>query len=108
MKKIISFVLILTIISLVPTVFAQITIGEPAHHKLITISISEEGEVHVIHEIRRVSSPVNVEVLEGTVSNLSVIDEEGNPVTSGKNVWKNYYFCYHLQEVRITQNYFHW
>ena len=80
MKVLVSVVIGLMVLTLIPTAFGQITVGEPAHHKLITMNLGEEGQVHVIHEIRRVFSPVHVEVLEGTLSNLSVIDEEGNSV----------------------------
>jgi hypothetical protein len=71
------------IVSLIPFVHAQLSLGQPAHHKVITITLGEQGDVHVIHEINKVSSVVNVETIEGIVSNLNVTDVEGNEVEYG-------------------------
>lgn len=83
MKKIIFIMTILMVVSLLPIVNAQISIGQPAFHKLITITFGEEGDVHVVHEISRVRSVVNVETLSGVISNLNVTDVEGNQVEFG-------------------------
>ncbi len=81
MKKIISMVvMVLMIASLIPLVNAQISIGSPAVHKLITITITDQGDVHVIHEINQPRSAVDVKTIEGTVSNVNVTDIEGNNV----------------------------
>jgi hypothetical protein len=74
-------VLIVTL--LLPLVNAQLSIGQPAIHKLITITLGDQGDVHVIHEINKVRSVVNVETLAGIVSNLNVTDVEGNQVEFG-------------------------
>jgi len=66
--------------SLIPVVYAQLSLGEPAYHKLITITITDQGDVHVIHEIVKPRSVVDVKTIEGTVSNLNVTDVEGNNV----------------------------
>jgi len=73
-------VVVLTIISLVPLVNAQLSIGSPAQHKLITITIGDQGGVHVIHEINKATSVVDVDTIEGTLSNLNVTDVKGNDV----------------------------
>lgn len=83
MKILAYIVMALVITSLIPTVYAQIAIGQPAQHKLITINLGKDGDVHVIHEINRPRSPVNVETIDGIVSNLNVIDTEGNSVEFG-------------------------
>jgi len=83
MKKIICMVMVLVFISLIPIVYAQLIIGEPALHKLITINIGDQGEVHVTHEINKVRTIVHVETIEGTLSNLNVTDVEGNKVEFG-------------------------
>lgn len=69
--------------SLIPIVSAQLSLGEPANHKLITITITENGNVHVIHEISKPRGIVDVETIEGTVSNVNVADIEGNEVEFG-------------------------
>ena len=83
MKKIIFIMTVLIVTSLLPLVNAQLSIGQPAIHKLITITLGEQGDVHVIHEIAKVRSAVNVETLAGTVSDLNVTDIEGNQVEFG-------------------------
>lgn len=74
---------VLMISSLIPIVYAQISLGEPADHKLITITITEQGDVHVIHEINKPRGVVDVETIEGTVSNVNVTDIEGNMIEFG-------------------------
>ena len=74
---------VLMITSLIPLVNAQLSLGEPAQHKLITITIGDQGDVHVIHEINEVRSPVHVDTIKGTVSNVNVTDVEGNNVEFG-------------------------
>ncbi len=83
MKKIVCMVMVLLITSLLPLVYAQLSLGEPAVHKLITINLGDQGEVHVTHEIKKAGSVVNVETIEGTLSNLNVTDVEGNKVEFG-------------------------
>jgi len=81
--------MVLAIISLIPLVYAQLSLGEPALHKLITINVGEQGDVHVIHEIKKVRSVVHVETIEGSISNLNVTDVEGNKVEFGTTGIKN-------------------
>lgn len=71
------------VISSIPLVSAQLTLGEPATQKLIEITINEQGEAHVLHEIKKSQKVVQVDTIDGTVSNLKVIDEEGNNVEYG-------------------------
>ena len=81
MKKIICMVvMVLMIASLIPLVNAQISIGSPASQKLITIILGDQGDVHVIHEINKPRSVVDVKTIEGIVSNVNVTDIEGNNV----------------------------
>ncbi len=83
MKKIICMVMVLVITSLLPLVYAQLSLGEPALHKLITINLGDQGDVHVTHEINKARSVVHVETIEGSLSNLNVTDVEGNKVEFG-------------------------
>ena len=65
-------------ISLIPLAVAQqITIGEPAKQTL-EISITDEGNVHVIHFVDKSNSVKQVEFVTGELSNLKIIDDEGN------------------------------
>ncbi len=67
----------------IPSSFSQISLGDPAIQKSVTITIDEQGSVHVSHEIRESSNVVNMETIDGTVSNLQVFDEDGNDVEHG-------------------------
>jgi len=78
-----SLIVLAIIISSLPLVSAQLTLGEPAIQKLIKITIDEQGEVHVLHEIKKSDKVVQVDTIDGTVSNLRVIDKEGNDVEYG-------------------------
>ena len=71
------------IISTLPLVSAQLTLGEPANQKLIKITIDEQGEVHVLHEVKKSNKVVQVNTISGIVSNLKVTDVEGNDVEYG-------------------------
>ena len=81
MKKIIfSVIFLVFLISLTPISFGQISIGEKAVQKSVEVYISNEGEVHVIHEIRKSNSPKQIDLIEGVISNIKVIDEDGEEV----------------------------
>jgi hypothetical protein len=81
MKKIIfSVIFLVFLISLTPISFGQISIGEKAVQKSVEVYISNEGEVHVIHEIRKSNSPKQIDLIEGVISNIKVIDEDGKEV----------------------------
>ncbi len=54
----------------------QISIGDPANQTL-EISISEDGDVHVIHHVDKSSSIQQVEYVSGKHSNLKITDVEG-------------------------------
>ena len=83
MKKILCSLIVLILISSIPLISAQITIGDPADQKLVKITINKQGEVHVLHEIRHSNHVVQIKTIEGTLSNLKVIDIKGNYVEYG-------------------------
>ena len=73
----------ISLISLVPQVFGQISIGIPAGQDSVEIFIETDGQVHVIHEIRKGTTIQQLNTISGTVSNLKVSDIEGNDVQYG-------------------------
>ncbi len=83
MKKIFCSLIALVLISFIPLVSAQISIGDPADQKLVKITIDKQGKVHVLHEIRDSKKAVQINTIEGTLSNLKVIDVKGNDVEYG-------------------------
>lgn len=75
MKAILAILLLSSIFSY--SAFAQeIKIGEPAVQQ-VSIRISENGDVHVIHEIKKSNSPKQVEFLSPDFTNFTIIDDEG-------------------------------
>ncbi len=73
-------VITLILLSSIPLVEGQLSIGEPAFQKMVKITLGDQGEVHVLHEIRESKKVVQVNLIEGTLSNLKVMDKDGNDV----------------------------
>lgn len=68
------------IIFLIPEAFAQISIGTPAQHASLKIFIEENGDVHVIHEIKKNVERIQVSLIPGNVENLEVKDKNNDEV----------------------------
>jgi len=75
--RIFGFLVILLMISIIPVADAQISIGEKALQKSVEVIINSAGDVHVKHIIRSETVPIQVELINGTVSNLSLTNEQG-------------------------------
>lgn len=81
LKKITFTILTIILFSSFPQLFAQqISLGDPANQDL-EISITENGEVHVIHNIVKSSKAQQVMFVNGTYSDLKVTDVDGNEPT---------------------------
>ena len=81
LKKITFTILTIILFSSFPQLFAQqISLGDPANQDL-EISITENGEVHVIHNIVKSSIVQQVLFVNGTYSDLKVTDVDGNELT---------------------------
>ena len=78
--KIISAILIFGLITVIPTVYGQLTIGSEANQKAIEVNLDEKGNVHVKHVVFSTVNPVSVKLFEGKISNLLVINEEGKEI----------------------------
>ena len=83
MNKIFCIVFVLLVILPVPASYSQLTIGEPATQKAIVVTITEQGEVHVSHKVQESNKIVHVDTIPGTVSNLEVVDVNGDTVEFG-------------------------
>ena len=75
--KIFGFLVILCMISIIPIANAQISIGEKATQKSVEVVINSVGDVHVRHVVASSNIPKQIELVPGTVSNLSVTNEQG-------------------------------
>ena len=76
-SKKIGFLVVLSLISIIPVANAQISIGEKATQKSVEVIINSEGNVHVKHIVHSSNLPKDLELIYGTVSNVSVTDEQG-------------------------------
>jgi len=76
--EIFGFLVILSLIAVIPMADAQISIGQKAIQKSVEVTINSEGEVHVKHIVRSSGMPTDLELIYGTVSNVTVTNEEGD------------------------------
>jgi len=80
LKKNVCFLITILIISSIPGIYAQqILLGQPAE-QTVEIKINHLGQVHVIHKIQKSINMQQVNVIEGSVSNLIVHDSKGDDV----------------------------
>ena len=87
-SNVFGFLAVLLLISVVPVVDAQISIGQKAVQKSVEVNIDSEGNVHVKHVIHSSNVPKDLELIYGTVSNISVKNEQGEDLlfsTSNEN-----------------------
>lgn len=77
-SKIFGFLAVLLLISIIPSSYAQISVGEKAIQKSVGVNIDSEGNVHVKHVVRSSNLPTDLELVYGTVSNISVTNEQGD------------------------------
>ncbi|MEK6945149.1 MAG: hypothetical protein AABW55_06945 [Thermoproteota archaeon] len=84
MKIIVSVLILFVLVSFVPQGFAQISLGAPAIQMDVSITIEEDGKVHVVHRIASNTKAQQLDLINGTVSNLRVIDEQDADVQFAK------------------------
>lgn len=78
-SKIVVIFLIIGFICAIPVANAQeIRIGAKAEQKSVVVTINEAGSVHVKHIVKPSSSLKQLELIDGTVKNLIVSDDEEN------------------------------
>ena len=78
-KKISVFVLIM-LVMITPSISAQLSIAPQANQKIIEVILDEKGNVKVKHLVFSTANTVTVNLFEGTISNLLVINEEGEEI----------------------------
>ena len=82
-RKIISIFAIFTLILVIPTANAQLTIGSDVKQELIEVKINDKGEVDVKHIVKASNMPGTLHLFSGTISNLVVTNEMGEEKESG-------------------------
>ncbi len=75
--KILVILIILSIIFVIPMADAQLLLGDKAVQRSVEVIINSVGEVHVKHVVASSNLPSQAELIEGTVSNLVVTNEQG-------------------------------
>jgi hypothetical protein len=76
------FLIIFSIIIIIPVANAQ-TLNEISNQKSIQVTISLTEEMHVIHVVNVLDIPSQIGLIDGTITNLSVKDQEGNDLQYG-------------------------
>jgi hypothetical protein len=74
-KNIFLIVVIFSLIIVIPTSNAQLTIGADAEQKSIEMKLDIDGTVSVKHVVSSSNMPVTVKLFSGTISNLIVTNE---------------------------------
>ena len=69
-------------IIIVPVAHAQ-TLNEISNQKSIQVTINLTEEMHVIHVVKNLDIPIQIDLIDGTISNLSVKDQQGNDLQYG-------------------------
>jgi len=86
-QKIISAIIIFSLITVVPTAYGQLTIGSEAKQELIEVKINSDGEIGVKHIVSSSnmpgSVPLFIEVENEDDLNVKITNELGEEVSSG-------------------------
>ena len=77
-SKIFAVFLIIMLIYIIPSANAQqINVAEKAKQKSVEVTISDAGDVHVRHVVEPSSSPKQIDLIDGTVQNLTMSNSDG-------------------------------
>ena len=82
-QKIISTIIIFSLITVIPTAYGQLTLGSEAKQELIEVKINPDGEINVKHIVSSSNMPVTVPLFLGEISNLIIINDLGGEENSG-------------------------
>jgi len=82
-QKIIFTIIIFGLITVIPTVYGQLTLGEEAKQELIELKINPDGEINVKHIVSSSNMPATVPLFLGEISNLIVTNDLGEEINSG-------------------------
>ena len=76
-NKFFSIILLIVLVTVIPTVSAQFSLAPQANQKSIEVNLDASGIVHIKHVVSSTNMPVNVNLFEGTISNLLVTNQNG-------------------------------
>ena len=79
-----KFLFVIAIVSLsfimINTAYGQIGLGKPAVLGEVSVTIEDFDKLHVVQEVIASNSQSELKLMEGDVSNIKVLDLEGNEV----------------------------
>ena len=76
-RKIFSVILLIVLVTVIPTVSAQLSLGVEANQKEIEIKLDYSEVVQVKHVVAKHNMPVTLKLFEGEISNFIVTNEKG-------------------------------
>ena len=82
-QKIISTIIIFSLIAVIPTAYGQLTIGPEVKQELIELKINPDGEINVKHIVKASNIPSTLYLFSGEISNLVVTNEVEVEIQSG-------------------------
>ena len=82
-KRTISAIIFLGLITVIPTVYGQLTIGSEAKQESIEVKINTNGEINVKHIVSSSNMPSSLPLFTGEISNLIITNELGEEINSG-------------------------
>ena len=82
-SKIISAIIIFGLITVIPTVYGQLTIGSEAKQESIEVKINTNGEISVKHIVSSSNMPSSLPLFTGEISNLIITNELGEEIDLG-------------------------
>jgi len=82
-QKIISTIIIFGLLTVIPTVYGQLSLGSEAKQELIEVKINLDGEINVKHVVSSSNMPTTVPLFLDEISNLIVTNDLGEEINSG-------------------------
>jgi predicted protein tyrosine phosphatase len=84
-QKIISTIIIFSLITVIPTVYGQLGLGAEANQKSIEVFIDKSENVNVKHTVYSSNNPANVPVFFGIIEDsLKITNDEGVEIEFGR------------------------
>ena len=81
--EIFTAIIVLGLITVIPTVYGQLTIGSEVKQESIEVKINTNGEISVKHIVSSSNMPSSLPLFTGEISNLIFTNELGEEVNSG-------------------------
>ena len=80
--EIFTAIIVLGLITVIPTVYGQLTIGSEVKQESIEVKINTNGEISVKHIVSSSNMPSSLPLFTGEISNLIITNELGEKLNS--------------------------